>query len=54
MGNLFRQFCLDEQGGGIVEYSLVLALVAIAAITVLQTLSTSVNTKFTAVSTALK
>lgn len=43
MKNLLSNFSLDEIGGGVVEYSLILALVAIAAIVGL----TSIGSKLT-------
>jgi pilus assembly protein Flp/PilA len=49
----FERFASDERGGGIVEYALVLALVAIATITVLNTLSSSVSDKFNTVEQAI-
>jgi pilus assembly protein Flp/PilA len=42
-----------EEGQDLVEYALVLALVAVGAVTVLGTLSTKVNSVFTNVTGAL-
>lgn len=47
MKNLLSSFCLDECGGGIVEYSLILALVAIAAVVALTSIGTKISTSFT-------
>ncbi len=43
----------NERGQGMVEYALILALVAVAAIVVLGLLGFNINTIFTSVSAAL-
>lgn len=53
MTKLFARFANDESGATAIEYGLIAALIAVALITVLGTLSTSLNTTFTSVSTAL-
>jgi pilus assembly protein Flp/PilA len=47
--NLFR----DEAGATAIEYGLIAALIALAAIVGMQALGTSLNTSFNGVSTAL-
>ena len=44
----------DEQGATAIEYGLIAALIAVAAITAMQGLGSSLNTTFTNVSTAMK
>ena len=41
-----NRFFKDEMGGGIVEYGLILALVAIAAVVALTTIGTKVTNDF--------
>lgn len=53
MKKLIKDFCRNEQGGSMVEYALVLALVAIAAIAVLTNLGTKVSTTFSKVVSAI-
>lgn len=48
-----RKFLKDESGATAIEYGLIAALVAVAIIGVLTTLSGSLNTTFTRVSTEL-
>ena len=48
-----REFLKDESGATAIEYGLIAALVSVAAIGALQAMRTSLNTMFTAVSTAL-
>jgi pilus assembly protein Flp/PilA len=40
-----------ERGASLVEYSLVVALIAVACITAVSTLGTTISDKFTAIST---
>ena len=49
----FRQLIRDEKGATAIEYGLIAALIAVAAITAMQGLGTSLNTTFTNVSTAM-
>ena len=49
-----RKFYADESGATAIEYGLIAALVSVAAITALQAMGSSLNTMFTAVSTALQ
>ena len=49
----FRQLIRDEKGATAIEYGLIAALIAVAAITAMQGLGTSLNSTFTNVSTAM-
>jgi pilus assembly protein Flp/PilA len=42
-------FCKTEQGGGLVEYTLIIVLIALAAITAMTTLGSKVSTDFTSI-----
>ncbi|ESQ78620.1 Flp family type IVb pilin [Asticcacaulis sp. YBE204] len=53
MTNLIKNFAQDESGATAIEYGLIAALIAVALITVLGTLKTSLVTTFTKVSTTL-
>jgi pilus assembly protein Flp/PilA len=50
---LFSLFCQDEQGGGLVEYTLIIALIALAAVTAITTVGTKVSADFTSISNKL-
>ena len=50
---MFRSFFAKEEGQGLVEYALILALIAIVVIAVLTVLGNNVNEKFQTVSDAL-
>ena len=43
----------DEAGQGLVEYALILALVAFAAVVAMKTLADDINNAFTGIGTAL-
>lgn len=47
--NFLKKIWNDEEGQGLVEYALIIALVSIAVITVLGLLGTNINTIFTTV-----
>ena len=49
-----RKLIRDKKGATAIEYGLIAALIAVAAITAMQVLGTSLNTTFTNVSTAMK
>ena len=49
----FTKLLRDEQGATAIEYGLIAALIAVAAITAMQSLGTSLNTTFQGVSTEL-
>ncbi len=48
-----RSIAYDESGAAMIEYGLVAALVAVAAIVALEAMGTSISSMFTAVSTKL-
>ncbi len=54
MKEILSMFAKDESGATIIEYALICALVAVATVTILQTLGGSVSTKFTTVNTNLQ
>lgn len=53
MLNLLRRLWKEEEGQGMVEYGLIIALVSIAVIVVLGLLGTNLNTIFTNIKNAL-
>jgi pilus assembly protein Flp/PilA len=50
----FNKLLRDEQGATAIEYGLIAALIAVAAITAMQSLGNELNTTFTTVSDALE
>jgi pilus assembly protein Flp/PilA len=50
----FNKLLRDEQGATAIEYGLIAALIAVAAITAMGALGTQLSTTFTEVSTAMK
>jgi len=54
MSTLIRSFLRDQTGATAIEYGLIAAGIAVAIITVVASVGTSLNTTFTSVSTALK
>ena len=53
MRNLTDAFIEDQSGQDLVEYALVVALIALAATVSMKTLATTIGTAFTAVGTKL-
>ena len=53
MQNLLKRLWQDEQGQDLVEYALLLVLIALAAAATIKTLGASVNAVFSNASTAL-
>jgi len=49
----FNKLLRDEQGATAIEYGLIAALIAVAAITAMQSLGNELNTTFDTVSTEL-
>jgi len=49
----FTKLLRDEQGATAIEYGLIAALIAVAAITAMQSLGNELNTTFNTVSTEL-
>jgi pilus assembly protein Flp/PilA len=54
MMNIVSRFVKDESGATAIEYGLIAAGIAIAIITAVNGVGTSLTTKFTSVSAALK
>jgi pilus assembly protein Flp/PilA len=54
MSNAIKTFLNNEDGATMIEYGLLAALIGVAAITALGTLSTALNTIFTDIATKLK
>jgi pilus assembly protein Flp/PilA len=54
MTTLFTRFANDESGATAIEYGLIAALIAVAAIAAMTTLGTKLTSTFTAVSDQLK
>lgn len=54
MKNLFARFVKDESGATAIEYGLIAAGIALAIITVVNGLGTSINAKFGSISSSLK
>lgn len=46
---LLSLFCKEEQGGGLVEYSLIVALIALAAVAAITTVGTKLTASFTSI-----
>jgi pilus assembly protein Flp/PilA len=53
MTKLISRFVRDESGATAIEYGLIAALIAVVIITVLTTIGSNLNTKFTSVATNL-
>ena len=51
--NAFRAIAADKKGAALVEYGLLVALIAIAAVATLTTLGTTVSGKFTSIAGSL-
>ncbi len=49
----FNKLAQDEQGATAIEYGLIAALIAVAAITAMSSLGTNLSTTFNDVSTAM-
>jgi len=49
----FRKLCRNEEGATAIEYGLIAALIAVAAITAMSSLGTQLSTTFNKVSTEL-
>ena len=54
VGRSLRGFLRDESGATAIEYGLLAAGIAVAIVTVVASIGTSLNTTFGSVSTALK
>ena len=54
MKNLFLRFMKDDSGATAIEYGLIAAGIAVAIISVVNTIGTKLNTSFNSISTQLK
>ena len=54
MKNLFSRFVKDESGATAIEYGLIAAGISLAIIAIVNTLGTTLNSKFTSINTSLK
>jgi pilus assembly protein Flp/PilA len=54
MKNLVARFVKDESGATAIEYGLIAAGISLAIITIVNTLGTRLNTKFTSINSSLK
>jgi pilus assembly protein Flp/PilA len=54
MKNLIARFVKDESGATAIEYGLIAAGISLAIIAVVNGLGSTLNTKFSAISTSLK
>jgi pilus assembly protein Flp/PilA len=54
MKNVIARFVKDESGATAIEYGLIAAGISLAIIAVVNGLGSTLNTKFTAISTSLK
>ena len=54
MNKLFTRFIKDESGATAIEYGLIAALIGVALIGVLGTVSTNLKTTFSSVANSLK
>ena len=54
MANLFARFLHDESAATAIEYGLIAAGIALAIITAVNGVGTSLNSVFTSISTSLK
>jgi pilus assembly protein Flp/PilA len=53
MKNLFTRFVSEEEGQDLIEYSLLAALIAVASIAAMNTLSTKINNIFAKIGSSL-
>jgi pilus assembly protein Flp/PilA len=53
MKNLVARFVKDESGATAIEYGLIAAGISLAIIVMVNTLGTTLNTKFTSINTAI-
>jgi len=54
MKNIFARFMKDDSGATAIEYGLIAAGISVAIIAVVNGLGSTLNTKFTSISTQLK
>ena len=51
--NILNRFAKDESGATAIEYGLIAGLISVVILTVLGTIGTRLNTKFTSISNSL-
>ncbi len=51
--DLFHLFYFDEQGGGLVEYVLIITLIVLVSIAAMTTVGTKLNTSMTSIASKL-
>jgi pilus assembly protein Flp/PilA len=54
MKKLMRVFLIDETGATAIEYGLIAAGISLAIIVMINTLGTTLNTKFTSINSKIK
>jgi pilus assembly protein Flp/PilA len=54
MNNLIARFVKDESGATAIEYGLIAAGIALAIIAMVNTIGTTLNTKFSTINSSLK
>lgn len=50
---MLRLFCQDEKGGGLIEYALILTLIALSAIAAITATGTKINTDMASIANKL-
>ena len=53
MSNLVKRFAKDQSGATAIEYGLIAGLISVVILTVLTSIGTKLNGKFTSISNAL-
>jgi len=53
MRNLIGRFLIDERGGEVIEYALIMGLIVVAAIAIIGTVGTKVLARWTSVDSSL-
>ncbi len=51
MGNMVKQFIVDDSGADLIEYALLAGLIALAAVATLTTVGTNISGLYTKIST---
>jgi pilus assembly protein Flp/PilA len=52
MSSLFRRFVREDEGQDLVEYAMLIALIALAVVTGVGALATAINTQYNNISTS--
>ena len=53
MRELMKRFCSDEEGAALIEYGMLVGLIAVVCVVAIQLLGTQMNTVFTNLTTLL-